>query len=166
MADAAAERAALRLEVEAFFYEEAELLDNWRLMEWAALFTADAIYRAPALDDPTRDPENSVFLVNDDLPRIQSRARQLLGDTAWAENPRSTTRRLITNVRVTGVEGDAVRASANFLVQRCRMERIVSYVGQYRYKLVRSGASFKIAERIVLLAQDTLRAQGVMSIIV
>ena len=52
----AAEHAALRAEIEAFLYEEAELLDNWQLMEWAALFTEDAIYQAPALDDPTRDP--------------------------------------------------------------------------------------------------------------
>lgn len=162
----AADLAALRAEVEAFLYEEAELLDNWQLEEWAALFTEDAISRAPALDDPTRDPANSIFLVNDDLPRIRSRARQLLGETAWAENPRSQTRRLITNVRVTAAEGNVVRATANFLIQRSRMERIVTYVGQYRYKLVRDGASFRIAERIVILAQDTLRSQGVMSIIV
>jgi p-cumate 2,3-dioxygenase beta subunit len=162
----AADHAALRSEIEAFLYEEAELLDNWQLMEWAALFTEDAIYRAPALDDPTRDPENSIFLINDDLPRIKSRARQLLGDTAWAENPRSMTRRLITNVRIVSVEGDTIRATANFFIQRSRMERIVTYVGQYRLKLVRSGASFRFAERIVILAQDTLRSQGVMSIIV
>lgn len=161
-----AELAALRAEVEVFLSEEAELLDNWQLGEWAALFTADAIYRVPALDDPTRDPANSIFLVNDDLPRIQSRARQLLGETAWAENPRSQTRRLITNVRVTAAEANVVRATANFLIQRSRMERIVTYVGQYRYTLIRTGAGFKIAERIVILAQDTLRAQGVMSIIV
>ena len=162
----AAEHAALRAEIEAFLYEEAELLDNWQLMEWAALFTEDSIYQAPALDDPTRDPANSIFLINDDLPRIKSRARQLLGDTAWAENPRSMTRRLITNVRVVSIEGGTIRATANFFIQRSRMERTVTYVGRYRYKLVRAGASFKIAERIVILAQDTLRAQGVMSIIV
>lgn len=162
----AAELAALRPAVEDFLYAEAELLDSWQLEEWAALFTEDAIYRAPALDDPTRDPANSIFLINDDLSRIKSRARQLLGDTAWAENPRSMTRRLITNVRVVSAEDDTIRATANFFIQRSRMERIVTYVGQYRYKLVQSGVSFKIAERIVLLAQDTLRAQGVMSIIV
>jgi p-cumate 2,3-dioxygenase beta subunit len=162
----AAELAALRPAIEAFLYEEAELLDNWRLDEWVALFTDEAIYRAPALDDPTRDPANSVFLINDDLPRIQSRARQLLGDTAWAENPRSMTRRLITNVRVVSAGGDTVRATANFLIQRSRMERIVTYVGQYRYKLICTGVTFRIAERIVILAQDSLRSQGVMSIIV
>ena len=100
-----ADTVALRLAVESFLFEEAELLDSWKLDEWVALFTDDAISEVPALDDPTRDPGNSVFLVADDLPRIKSRVRQLLGDTAWAENPRSLTRRLITNVRIVAVAG-------------------------------------------------------------
>ena len=156
---------ALRMEVERFLYEEAELLDTWQLSQWVELFTEDAVYRVPSLDDPDRDPAQSVFLVADDLPRIRSRVRQLLGDTAWAENPRSQTRRLITNVRITAVEGDTVHATANFLVHRSRMERISTFVGQYQYKLIRDGASFKIAERKAILTQDTLRAQGIMSII-
>ena len=157
---------ALRAAVEHFLYEEAELLDPWRLEEWGALFTEDAISHVPALDDPGRDPTQSVFLVADDLTRIRSRVRQLLGDTAWAENPRSQTRRLITNVRIVSVEGDAIRVTANFMVHRCRMERISTFVGQYQYRLLRDGSSFKIAERKAILAQDTLRSQGIMSIIV
>jgi p-cumate 2,3-dioxygenase beta subunit len=162
----AAETTALRSAVESFLYEEAELLDSWKLDEWVELFTEDAISQVPALDDPTRDPGNSVFLVADDVPRIKSRVRQLLGDTAWSENPRSLTRRLITNVRIAAVEGETIRATANFLVYRCRMERISTFVGQYCYTLLRHGESFKIAERKVILAQDTLRPQGIMSIIV
>ena len=156
----------LRAEVEHFLFEEAELLDSWRLNEWAELFTEDAISHVPALDDPNRDPAQSVFLVADDPARIRSRVRQLTGETAWAENPRSQTRRLITNVRVTAVDGTTVRATANFLVHRCRMERVSTFAGQYQYKLVRHNGSFKIAERTVILAQDTLRSQGTMSIIV
>src|SRR5712671_1817716 len=134
----------LRAEVEHFLFEEAELLDSWQLNEWVELFTEDAISHVPALDDPNRDAAQSVFLVADDLARIRSRVRQLTGGTAWAENPRSQTRRFITNVRV----------------HRCRMERISTFAGQYQYKLVRHDGSFKIAERKVLLAQDTLRSQG------
>jgi len=162
---APAETAQLRAAIESFLYEEAELLDSWKLDEWAALFTEDAINEVPALDDPTRDPANSVFLVNDDLPRIQSRVRQLLGTTAWSENPRSLTRRFITNVRIVAIEGDTIRVTANFLVHRCRMERSSTFAGQYRYRLRRDGESFKIARRQAILAQDTLRPQGSMSII-
>ena len=156
----------LRAEVESFLFEEAELLDSWRLNEWFELFTEDAVSHVPALDDPSRDPAQSVFLVADDLTRIRSRVRQLTGDSAWAENPRSQTRRFITNVRVTSTNGETVAATANFLVHRCRMERISTFAGQYQYKLVRHNGSFKIAERKAILAQDTLRSQGTMSIIV
>jgi len=156
----------LRGEVEHFLFEEAELLDSWQLNEWVELFTEDAISHVPALDDPNRDAAQSVFLVADDLARIRSRVRQLTGGTAWAENPRSQTRRFITNVRVTSADGATISATANFLVHRCRMERISTFAGQYQYKLVRHDGSFKIAERKVLLAQDTLRSQGTMSIIV
>ena len=157
---------ALRAEIEEFFYAEAELLDSWRLEEWVELFTEDAVMQVPALDDPERSPKDSVFLIADDMPRIRSRVRQLLGDTAWVENPPSRTCHLVTNVRVVAVEGDTIRATANFLVHRCRMERVTTFVGRYRYKLVRHGMSFKIAERKAILAQDTLRPQGIMSIIV
>jgi p-cumate 2,3-dioxygenase subunit beta len=156
----------LRAEVESFLFEEAELLDSWRLNEWVELFTEDAISQVPSLDDPSRDPAQSVFLVADDLARIRSRVRQLMGETAWAENPHSQTRRLITNVRITLVDGATIAATANFLVHRCRMERISTFAGQYQYKLVRHNGSFKIAQRKTLLAQDTLRSQGTMSIIV
>ena len=162
MSQASADR-ELRADVERFLFDEAELLDSWRLDEWVELFTEDAISHVPALDDPNRDPARSVFLVADDLARIRSRVRQLTGETAWAENPRSQTCRLITNVRITSVDGGTITATANFLVHRCRMKRISTFA---RYKLVRYNGSFKIAERKVILAQDTLRSQGTMSIIV
>jgi p-cumate 2,3-dioxygenase subunit beta len=165
MSQASADR-ELRADVERFLFDEAELLDSWRLDEWVELFTEDAVNQVPALDDPNRDPAQSVFLVADDLTRIRSRVRQLTGGTAWAENPRSQTRRFITNVRITAADGATVTATANFLVHRCRMERISTFAGQYRYKLVRHNGSFKIAERRAILAQDTLRTQGTMSIIV
>jgi p-cumate 2,3-dioxygenase subunit beta len=165
MSQASADR-ELRADVERFLFDEAELLDSWRLDEWVELFTEDAVNHVPALDDPSRDPAQSVFLVADDLTRIRSRVRQLTGGTAWAENPRSQTRRFITNVRITAADGATITATANFLVHRCRTERISTFAGQYQYKLVRQNGSFKIAERRAVLAQDTLRTQGTMSIIV
>ena len=47
----------LREEVEDFLYQEAELLDEWRLDEWAALFTEDARYVVPTTDLPDGDPQ-------------------------------------------------------------------------------------------------------------
>src|SRR5258708_24400926 len=137
----------LRAEVEHFLFEEADVLDSWQLNEWVELFTEDAISHVPALDDPNRDPAQSVFLVADDLARIRSRVRQLTGGTAWAENPRSQTRRFITNVRGTSADGATVRVTANFLVHRCRLERISTFSGQYQYKLIPHDGRFQIPER-------------------
>src|SRR5216684_6464001 len=104
MTPASADR-ELRAEVEHFLFEEAELLDSWQLNEWVELFTEDAISHVPALDDPNRDAAQSVFLVADDLARIRSRVRQLTGGTAWAENPRSQTRRDRKSTRLNSSHG-------------------------------------------------------------
>lgn len=90
--------AVTRAEVEAFLYHEAALLDAWRLEEWLGLLTDDVRYLVPPTDAPDGDPASTLFLVADDAARVRSRVAQLLGKSAWAENPRSRTRRLLANV--------------------------------------------------------------------
>ena len=46
-------QAIARTEVEDFLFEEADLLDEWRLPEWLELFTDDASYYVPATDLPS-----------------------------------------------------------------------------------------------------------------
>src|SRR5271155_2090946 len=124
-----------RQEVEDLLYKEAALLDEWRLEEWLELLTDDAIYEVPPTDVPEGDSRNTLFIVADDIVRIRSRVKQLLGKSAWAENPHSRTRRLITNVRVLGSDGDNFLASANFAVYRMRYESVDTYIGHYEYRL-------------------------------
>ncbi len=97
-----------RSEVEDLFYQEAALLDEWRLEDWLELLTDDAIYQIPPTDVPEGDSRNTLFIVADDAVRIRSRVKQLLGRFAWAENPHSRTRRLISNVRILGVHARSV----------------------------------------------------------
>src|SRR6202161_423779 len=103
-----------RQEVEDLLYHEAALLDEWRLEEWLELLTADALYQGPPAHNPEGDARNTLFIIADDAPRIRSRVKQLLGKSAWAENPPSRTRRLITNVRVLGTDGENILVTANF----------------------------------------------------
>ncbi|HEX6438276.1 MAG TPA: aromatic-ring-hydroxylating dioxygenase subunit beta, partial [Candidatus Binatia bacterium] len=51
---------ALREMVEEFLYQEAALLDAWRLDEWLALFTADGRYFMPTTDLPDGDPRKDL----------------------------------------------------------------------------------------------------------
>ena len=154
-----------RQQIEDFLYEEAALLDDWRLEEWLTLLTDDASYYVPSTDVPDGDPKTTLFIVADDIVRLRSRVKQLLGRFAHAEHPRSRTRRLISNVRIRDIDGDTVRATANFAVYRARMEQLDTYVGRYEYVLIHKDGKLKIHERRAILDLDSLRPQGKVSII-
>ena len=151
--------------IEDFLYEEAALLDEWRLHEWLDLLTEDARYEVPATDRPDGDANTTLFLVADDITRIRSRVEQLLGKSAWAENPRSRTRRCISNVRIRAVEGEAIYVTANFVVYRLRFQQMDTYVGRYEYTLVRRDGTLRIRARRAILDLDALRPHGKVSII-
>jgi p-cumate 2,3-dioxygenase subunit beta len=157
-----------RAEVEDFLYAEADLLDRWRLDEWLALFDQDrGGYYMPTTDRPDGDPQSDLFLIADDMPKLRSRVEQLLSGLTWAENPRSRTRHIVSNVRILGRDGEVLSVAANFVVFRMRFENIDPYIGTYRYKLVpRDGGSFTILERRVVLDLEALRPHGKVSFIV
>lgn len=154
-----------RQEVEDFLYEEAALLDEWRLEEWLQLLTEDTAYYVPSTDMPDGDHRTTLFLVADDITRLRSRVQQLLGKSAHAEHPHSRTRRMISNVRIRKIEGNHLDVTANFVVYRIRMEQVDTYVGRYEYRLVQHDGQLKIRERRAILDLDALRPQGKVSII-
>jgi p-cumate 2,3-dioxygenase subunit beta len=154
-----------RQEVEDLLYQEAALLDDWRLEEWLDLLSDDAVYEIPPTDVPEGDARNTLFIIADDAVRIRSRVKQLLGKSAWAESPHSRTRRMISNVRILGADGDRILATANFAVHRMRYESVDTYIGRYDYKLVRVGKELKIKERRAVLDNEALRPHGKISFI-
>src|SRR5690625_740761 len=83
-----------------FLYKEAELLDEWKLEEWAELFTEDGRYVIPPMGNPDAMPDISIYLVHDDRERLGERAKRLLKKEAHVEYPHSTTVRNYHNIRV------------------------------------------------------------------
>src|SRR2546422_3560955 len=154
-----------REKIEDFLYEEAALLDEWRLQEWLDLLTEDATYEVPSTDTPEGDARTTLFIIADNIERIRSRVNQLLGKAAWAENPPSRTRRLISNVRILGADGDTIRVTANFVVYRMRVEQVDTYVGRYEYTLVRRDGALRIQRRRAILDLEALRPHGKVSIL-
>ena len=141
-----------RQQVEDFLYAEAALLDAWKLDEWLALLTDDAVYRVPSNDKPLSDPKDTLFIIADDIHRIRARITRLKDPRAHAEMPPSRTRRLISNVRILEQEARTVKAEANFIVYRFRRnESVYQFVGQYHYELRREGDSFRIASRVAII---------------
>jgi p-cumate 2,3-dioxygenase beta subunit len=161
-------RTITREQVEDFLYAEAALLDEWRLDEWLALFDQErGGYYMPTTDYPNGDHNTDLFLIADDMPKLRSRVEQLLSGLTWAENPRSRTRHMVSNVRILGHDRDVLSVTANFVVFRMRFQNIDPYIGTYHYKLLpRDEGMFTILERRVILDLEALRPHGKVSFIV
>jgi p-cumate 2,3-dioxygenase beta subunit len=153
-----------RAEVEDFLYHEADLLDRWKLDDWLKLLTDDASYYVPPNDKPDADHRFTLFTVADDIVRLRERIIRLKDPNCHAEYPPSRTRRMISNVRIDGVEDGLIAVSANFAIFRHRRnEPVRQFVGRYRYKLRRTDDGLKIHERRAILDAEELGQMGSVS---
>jgi p-cumate 2,3-dioxygenase beta subunit len=154
-------------DIERFLYDEAALLDEWRLLDWLELLTDDCRYLVPAPDArEADDPTKELFVIADDYHQIVGRVTRLESEAAFVERPRSRTRHLVTNVRVDRQGDDSFEVASNFVVYRSRRGVVDMFVGRYRHRLVRDGGGrLRIAERFAVLDGETLRPQGKISFI-
>jgi 3-phenylpropionate/cinnamic acid dioxygenase small subunit len=167
--------------VEQFYYREARLLDERQYLQWLTLLSPDIRYVLPARFIPlargsTRDPESIHALDNElsgydpgGLPireesygHLAQRAARALKPNAWAENPPPRTRRFVTNIEIEHLPGGGIRAFSNlqmFHSQNGRPDHI--FAGQRRDRLDPADASYRIAEREVILDSDIVRGASV-----
>ncbi|HUF43653.1 MAG TPA: aromatic-ring-hydroxylating dioxygenase subunit beta [Verrucomicrobiae bacterium] len=155
----------LQREVEAFLFQEAALLDDWRLDEWLELFTDEARYVVPATDAREGDLRETLSIINDDMARLRGRVERLKSRHAHREFPWSRTRRLITNVRITEATQEEIRVTASFLVYRIRSGHVDPLIGRYDYTLRRVDGGLKVAYRKATLDLEALHPHGTISII-
>jgi p-cumate 2,3-dioxygenase subunit beta len=155
---------ALREMVEEYLYQEAALLDAWRLDEWLALFTADGRYLVPTTDLPDGDPQKDLVFIDDDMVRLRARVERLKSRHGHREYPSSRTRRFITNIRIKAGDSEIV-VTSSFLVYRFRMGESSPYVGWYEHTLKRVNGELKIHHRKAVLDLEALSEHGAVSII-
>ena len=169
-------------EVEQFLYREARLLDERRFHEWLGLLTDDVRYwmggrsnrypkssKAIAILDPERyveddlAKEDELAIFDEDRSTLGARVARLDTGMAWAEDPPSRTRHVITNIEVEpGKTALEVNAYSNFVVYRSRAELEEDfYVGARRDVLRRVNGTWKIAHRKIILDQNVLSAKNV-----
>ena len=155
-----------RAQVEDFLYHEADLLDNWKLKDWLALYTPDAQYEVPSTDlGKTPDPKTSLFYIADDFMRLEQRVIRLGKKTMHSEWPRSKTRHMVNNVRVLGEEEGCIKVAAAFAVYRSKWGHTDLFVGGYEYLLKQTAEGLRIRKKRCLLDLDGLRPQGRVSIL-
>jgi 3-phenylpropionate/cinnamic acid dioxygenase small subunit len=148
-----------------YLYEEASLLDQLRLKEWAARLAQDLVYVAPLRH--TRNIEqqgatlvHSVQHYHDDWRSIMTRIARLTGTkSAWAEDPPSRTRRLVTNVLVaTTAKPEEYAVTSYLLITRSRFNSPeFDLISAERRDVLRvDGDSFKLARREIIVDQAVL----------
>ena len=168
--------------IEQFMYQEARLLDTRRLHEWLELWTEDAHYWVPvrttrypriskaiSIADQDRyiedeiSKEDELAILDEDKDSLERRVARLDTGMAWAEDPPSRTRHLITNIEVHETDkSDEVKVFSNFLMYRTRGETEQDfYVGCREDTLRRDGDSWKISRRKAVLDQNVLLAKNV-----
>ena len=161
----AAHPPTLRELVEDFLFQEAAMLDEWRLDDWIKLFTEDARYVVPTTDLPEGDPKRDLVFINDDITRLRARVARLTSRHAHREYPWSRTRRFVSNVRVEESNDAELSVTANVLVYRFRSGEGAPYVGSIDYVLRRDGGDLRIAYRRAVLDLEALSWHGAVSII-
>ena len=157
-----------RIEAEDFLVCEAELLDDWKLMEWARLYSQKARYEVTgpgSIDPKTDSPESHLFLIAEGIDRIQGRAVRLLKKTAHAEYPHSKTRHMVSNFRVREGDEGITKVRANFAVFRTKEDNATIYMGEYHYQLVREDGVIRILHKRCILDLNSLNNQGRLTII-
>jgi p-cumate 2,3-dioxygenase subunit beta len=156
-----------RVEIEDFLFHEAALLNEWRLEEWLELFAEEGAYLVPnVVGDPYASPESTLYFIADDRYHLSERVKRLGKKTAHAEQPRSATRRLVSNVRILARNLTDVRVEASFATYRTNQGVTDVYFGRHEYVLVERGDVMRILEKRTILDTDALRPQGRLSIIV
>jgi 3-phenylpropionate/cinnamic acid dioxygenase small subunit len=150
-----------KTEAEDFLAAEMQLLDDGMLEEWTKLFTPEAVYWFPREPGSSRERENAV-IYDEELQRVV-RARQNVREGHPSQTPRSETVHFCSNIQVASTDReDEVLVRCNVLVYEMRpvtthgleiMRGVPrEFPARCEYRL-RSGASWKIAEKKVLLLQ-------------
>ena len=143
-----------RQQVETFLYLEARHMDEHAYDDWLALWADDALYWVPANRDDI-DPEREVSIVYADRPRLEDRIARLKSGAAYAQDPPSRMRRIVSNVEVEEEADGEIIVHANFLLTELRRHRQTTFAGRTIHKLRPEQGSFKIvSKKVELLNND------------
>lgn len=162
---------AVQHAIEHFLSYEARLLDDRNLDQWYELLADDLHYFMPTRYNRLKreaDREfsgpNEAALFDETKQSIERRIFRLHTGMAWAEDPPSRTRHLVTNVMIRPTANpDEYEVDSYYIVYRSRLEREVEIFAGMRHDLLRranSAAGWEIARRTIILDQATLMARN------
>ena len=161
----------LQWRVEQFLYAEAALLDARQYRQWYALLAGDLRYRMPLRSNrAARERQHELaddhgsFLFDETKQSMDMRIKRLETGMAWAEEPPSRTRHMVSNVRLVPSESaGTIGVESYFHLYRSRLERQVDHLIGSRSDVLRPSEEplgWSIVSRYIVLDQTTVLANN------
>ena len=154
-------------EVLSFLYDEAAALDARRHEEWLGMLTEDVTYVMPVRATSPHSLEGSLrdgmAHFDEDRYSLEKRVERFATEHAWAEDPPSRTRRLITNARCWQGEDDGELVVATSLLLFRSRGDVWSHdllSAQRLDVLRRSAHGLLLARRQIEVDESVLRMQN------
>lgn len=149
-----------RANVEQFLFFEAELLDDFRLIEWLQLLSPSIDYRIPirttrAQDDLERAFSADSFHMVEHFGSLEARMKRF-GAGGWSEFPPSRARRHVSNVRVKRLSANRISAKSNLLYFWSRDVDQIVVSAERHDEYEQDNGGLKLSRRIVLLDHTSL----------
>jgi len=146
-----------------FLIEEAQLLDDGLLNAWLGLISEDMLYEMPVRDHVRRSAgsgfDPAMKWVDDDYAAIAFKVKRYMAtETAWAEDPPSFTRRIVSNLllRTTSIEGELSARTSIFAYRKRGAEKAGLISAERKDVLRRDGSGWKLCRRVVMLDQSVV----------
>lgn len=141
-------------------FREARLLDRGEWSEWVAMYSEDALYWVPAwLDEyeTTQDPATQISLLYHSTRRgLEERIARIESRKSITALPLPRTVHQISNLEASETRPDEVMCHSVFSVHVYdpRTGKELNRHGRYQHTLTRVGEEWKIARKIITLAND------------
>lgn len=145
----------------AFLYREARLLDDRAWDDWLTLYAKGVEYWMPAWDDDdqiTEDPHSQISLIYyPNRNGLEDRVFRIKTERSGASTPEPRTNHMVSNVEVLEDRPDAVDVRYNFHTLNHRYKSTDHFFGTIFVTLEKSGDSFLIGRKKIILKNDYIR---------
>ncbi len=152
-----------------FLYLEASLLDDWRFRDWLAQLDDEVVYTMrTTVNAQTRDRRKgkqppTTWIFNDNKDQLERRIARLETGMAWAEEPPSRTRHMVSNIQITETDqADVFAVRVNYLLYRAQKERDETFYIGTRIDKVRclDGEQWRLLAREIVLDQAVITSHN------
>lgn len=162
--------AQTHFELNQFYFLEAEFLDDGRFADWLEMLADDLRYWAPTRSNRLRRqqalsvaaPGEAAFY-DETKESLAWRIRRFDSGMAWAEDPPSRTRHLISNVSVRERADGLLQVRSAFIVYRNRLHSEVDIYAGGRNDIIRRAGvhGYEVAKRTLLFEQNVLLMKNI-----